>query len=179
MEATFNKVKIVITKSDITKENVDCIVNAANSYLKHGGGVALAISKNGGPTIQKESDEYVKKHGPVKTGEVGVTTAGNLPTKYVIHAVGPVWRGGSKDERNLLYNAVMNSLKKAEELKCKIIALPAISSGIFGFPVKECAKIFKKAVIDFSKSEPFNLKEVKICDISNKTINIFKAEFNE
>ena len=179
METTFNKLKIVIKKSDITKENVDCIVNAANSYLKHGGGVALAISKNGGPTIQKESGEYVKEHGPVKTGEVGVTTAGNLSAKYIIHAVGPVWRGGNKNERNLLYNSVMDSLKKAEELKCKTIAFPAISSGIFGFPVKECAKIFKRALIDFSKNEPLNLEEVKICDINEKTINIFKSEFEE
>ena len=88
--------KIQVAVCDLTQEDVDAIVNAANENLKHGGGVALAIVRAGGYEIQRESDEYVKKHGPVKTGDAAVTSAGKLKAKYVIHAVGPVWRGGNK-----------------------------------------------------------------------------------
>ncbi len=173
----FENIEIMIEKVDITKEKVDCIVNAANSYLQHGGGVALAISRAGGHIVQEQSDEYIKKHGKVKTGNVAVTDGGNLQAKFIIHAVGPVWKGGENNERNLLYNAVTNSLREAEKLKCSSIAIPAISSGIFGFPVSECAKIFKKALIDFGKTSPSYLKIIKLYDISTRTIETFKKEF--
>jgi putative ATPase len=169
---------VEIVKEDITKQAVDCIVNAANSSLQHGGGVALAISRNGGYKIQEESDEYIKKNGKVPTGEVAVTSAGNLKARYIIHAVGPIWHGGTSNEDTLLYNAVINSLKKAEELGCSSVAIPAISSGIYGFPIKRCAKIFNNALKDFLKNEPKNLKIVKICDIRKNVVDIFEKEIN-
>jgi putative ATPase len=169
---------VEITKEDITKQAVDCVVNAANSNLKHGGGVALAIARNGGYTIQKESNEYVEKNGKVPTGEVAVTNAGKLKASYIIHAVAPIWHGGKNNEDKLLYNAVINSLRKAEDLECSSIAIPAISSGIYGFPVKRCAKIFNNALKDFIISEPSNLKIVKICDIRENVINVFKKEID-
>ncbi len=169
--------KIEIIKTDITKENVDCIVNAANSSLQHGGGVALAISINGGPIIQKESDEYVRKNGKVKTGEVATTTGGKLKAKYIIHAVGPIWHGGAKNESELLFNAVINSLKRAEELECSQISIPAISSGIYGYPIDKCAKVFKNAIEEFIKSNPINIKNIRICDIRENVIKVFKREF--
>ncbi len=125
-EIKVDNVEIKLVSGDITIEETDAIVNAANSHLQHGGGVAGVISRKGGPDIQKESNEYIKKYGKVETGKVAVTTGGKLKCKYIIHAVGPIWRGGSQKEEKLLYDAVFNSLKKAEELKLNSIALPAI-----------------------------------------------------
>jgi len=107
---------IRIVRGDITAEQVDAIVNAANSYLKHGGGVAAAIVRKGGESIQRESDEWVKQYGPVPTGKVAVTGAGNLPAKVVIHSVGPVWSEHKPEEADeLLKSAVWNSLKAAHD----------------------------------------------------------------
>ncbi|NUU96317.1 Appr-1-p processing protein [Marinitoga sp. 1135] len=150
-EKKINSIQFQIVVGDLTKEDVDAIVNAANSYLSHGGGVAAAIVRAGGYIIQKESDELVKKNGIIKTGNVGVTSGGNLKAKYVIHAVGPVWHGGNENEEELLYNAIYNSLKKANELNIKSISFPAISSGIFGYPFDKACDVYKKAIEDFSK----------------------------
>ena len=164
-------IKVEIVQDDITRENVDAIVNAANSHLKHGGGVAGAIVRRGGREIQMESDEYVRKNGPVKTGEVAVTSAGKLNAKWIIHAVGPIWGEGNEDEK--LRNAVYNSLKKADELGAESISLPAISSGIFGFPKERCAEIFFKTIKEFASSNPKKLKLVRLCNIDSETANIF------
>src|SRR5688500_1929772 len=123
---------IQLVQGDITMEEVDAIVNAANEHLQHGGGVARTISKKGGPTIQQESDAWVREHGRVSHARPAWTSGGHLPAKYVIHAVGPVWGDGKED--NKLEAAVTGSLRLADELKCSSIALPAISTGIFGFP---------------------------------------------
>jgi len=163
--------KVQVALCDITKEETDVIVNAANSNLKHGGGVAWAIVRAGGPEIQRESDEYVRKYGPVPTGEVAVTSAGKLKAKYVIHAVGPIWRGRG-DEDSLLYNAVYNSLKKAKEMGAKSMAMPAISTGIYGFPKQRAAKIFGRAIKDFLKSEN-GIEVIRICHIDEESGRIF------
>src|SRR5574342_878378 len=111
---------VQIVQGDITIEQVDAIVNAANEHLQHGGGVAWAISKKGGPTIQKESDEWIRQHGPVSHSHPAWTSGGLLPAKYVIHAVGPVWGDGDEDDK--LSDAVTASLRVADELKCESIA---------------------------------------------------------
>ena len=110
----------------------------------HGGGVAGAISRAGGLEIDSESREYVKKHGTIPTGQVGVTGPGRLRCRYVIHAVGPKWDNskGAQYNINLLQNAVMNTLLKADELGCESVSIPAISSGIFGFPKPLCSEVF-------------------------------------
>lgn len=120
----------------------------------HGGGVAGAISSNGGPEVQKESNEYIEKHGRIPTGEVGVTGPGRLRCRYIIHAVGPMWSSRITPQENcqLLANAVINTLKKANELGCSSVSIPAISSGIFGFPKPLCAQVFFMSLQAFTRS---------------------------
>ncbi|AEH51918.1 macro domain-containing protein [Pseudothermotoga thermarum] len=174
----YNNTKVTIVQDDITKQETDAIVNAANSHLKHGGGVAAAIVRAGGEEIQKESDEWVKRHGPVPTSSVAVTGAGKLKAKYVIHTVGPVWGEGNEHEK--LYKAVKNVLSKAQELGLKTISIPAISSGIFGFPKDECAKVFLKAIKDFLSENPkTTLEEIRLCNIDKETSEIFFKTFTE
>ncbi|MBM7558497.1 macro domain-containing protein [Marinitoga litoralis] len=172
-EKRINDLTFKIVIGDITKENVDAIVNAANSYLSHGGGVAAAIVRAGGYTIQKESDEYIKKNGIIKPGQVGITSGGNLKAKYIIHAVGPVWHGGKDNEENILYNAIINSLKKADELNLNSISFPAISSGIFGYPFDKACKVYYLAVEDFSKISK-NIKEIRFCLLDKNKALLFK-----
>lgn len=175
-EYLINNLKVIIVKGDITDLEVDAIVNAANSYLKHGGGVALAIVKKGGRIIQEESDKYVQEHGPVPVGNVAVTSAGNLKAKYVIHAVGPVYGEERGDEK--LASAIKSALYKAEELKLTSIALPAISTGIYGYPFEKCASIMYEALKEFS-THALNLKKVIVCLYQNEAYNIFKTIFDQ
>ncbi len=169
---------IEIVQDDITKQETDVIVNAANSYLKHGGGVAGAIVRAGGEEIQKESDEYVKNHGPVPVSEVAVTKAGKLKAKYVFHAVGPRWGEGNEHEK--LYKTVQNVLKKAEQMNVVSISIPAISSGIFGFPKDQCAEVFFRAIKDFLAERLSTcLKLVRLCNIDEETSRIFLSVFEK
>ena len=146
--ARIGGLNVSIVLKDITAEVVDAITNAANEDLMHGGGVAGAISRKGGSIIQKESYKWVEQNGRVETGTCGYTSGGQLKCKYVIHAVGPIWSNKVPKERNveLLHSAVLNTLIMANELKCKSIAIPAISSGIYGFPKPLCAKTFFEAI---------------------------------
>jgi O-acetyl-ADP-ribose deacetylase (regulator of RNase III) len=142
---SYKGTKISIVQGDITKQKVDAVVNAANTTLLGGGGVDGAIHRAGGKAILEEC----KKIGGCPTGEARITTAGNMPSRYVIHAVGPIYRGGGNNESQLLYNAYFNSLKLAVENDVKTIAFPAISTGVYGYPKKEAADIALKAVTDF------------------------------
>lgn len=167
MEVKVGDKKVIIKQSDITEEQVDAIVNAANPYLKHGGGVAGAIVRKGGKIIQEESD----KIGYVPVGEVAVTTAGKLKAKYVIHAVGPRW--GEGDEEAKLRRAVRNALSKATELKLKSIAMPAISTGIFGYPKEEGTRVILDEVVNFLKQETTTVNEVRLVSIDKATYELF------
>ena len=161
-----------IVHGDIIIEEVDAIVNAANEHLAHGGGVAWAISKKGGAKIQEESDAWVRKHGPVSHAHPAWTSGGNLPAKYVIHAVGPVW--GDGDEDNKLRDAITGSMKVADELKCQSLSMPAISTGIFGFPKDRAAGIIFKTVADyFEKNTISGLTQVRIVLFDQPTIEVF------
>lgn len=169
---------IQIVQGDITTEQVDAIVNAANEHLQHGGGVAWAISKKGGPAIQKESDAWIRQHGPVSHSRPAWTSGGLLPAKYVIHAVGPVWgdphdaeAGGDKDKK--LSDAVTGSLRVADELKCETIALPAISTGIFGFPKDRAAGIVFTSIEKYFESNTSSLKVVKMLLYDQATVDVF------
>ncbi|HUR12163.1 MAG TPA: O-acetyl-ADP-ribose deacetylase [Flavitalea sp.] len=143
--------EISAIKGDITKISVDAIVNAANSSLMGGGGVDGAIHRAGGPDILKDCMNIVSRQGGCKTGEAVITTAGKLSAKFVIHTVGPIWNGGKQYERELLARCYENSLTLALENKCKSIAFPNISTGIYQFPKKEAAKISIDAVFAFLK----------------------------
>lgn len=173
-----------IVQGDITTEEVDAIVNAANEHLAHGGGVAWAISKKGGAAIQKESDEWVRKHGPVPHAHPAWTSGGLLPAKYVIHAVGPVWGdthdvGTSGDEDKKLRDAVTGSLQVADELKCESISMPAISTGIFGFPKDRAAGIIFRVIANyFEANATSSLKQVRIILFDKATIDEFLKIWN-
>jgi O-acetyl-ADP-ribose deacetylase (regulator of RNase III) len=166
----YNKI-FRIVKDDITERDVDVIVNAANSYLKHGGGVAGAIVRKGGRIIQEESD----KIGYVSVGSAAITSAGRLPCKFVIHAVGP--QMGEGDEDSKLKSAVWNSLKLATEKKFKSISMPAISSGIFGFPKDRCARILIEESKKFVKENDTSLQLIEFCIFDDETYGHFQKEF--
>ena len=162
---------IELVKGDITELKVDAIVNAANSRLKMGGGVAGAILRKGGWSIQEECD----KIGYCPVGGAVITGAGKLKAKYVIHAVGP--RMGEGDEDRKLRNATLNSLKLAEKHGIKSMAFPAISTGIFGFPKDRCARIMLRTTVDYLKAGS-NIERVIFCLYDDETYQIFAEELN-
>ena len=166
---------IRVVQNDLTAEAVDAIVNAANEHLAHGGGVAGAISRRGGPVIQQESSAWVRAHGPVATGSAAITGAGSLPCRYVIHAVGPVW--GSGDEQAKLASAVRSALDLAGEQGLRSVSMPGISSGIFGFPKPLCAQIMLRAIDNWLDEHPTSsVREVNACNIDAATVRIFAEE---
>ena len=156
---------------------MDAIVNAANENLQHGGGVAWAISKKGGAAIQSESDDWVLQHGPVSHSHPAWTSGGTLPAKFVIHAVGPVWGDGDEDRK--LSDAVTGSLRVADELKCSSIALPAISTGIFGFPKDRAAGIIFSAIEKYFEGNTSNLKIVKLVLFDQSSVDVFINSWND
>jgi len=161
-----------IIQGDITLDEVDAIVNAANEHLQHGGGVAWAIVRRGGDMIQRESDDWVKKHGLVSHAHPAWTSGGTLSAKYVIHGVGPVWGDGDEDKK--LADAVYGSLKVADELNCKSIAMPAISTGIFGFPKERAAGIIFSSIEKyFASSRESNLQTIRLVLLDNETVKVF------
>ena len=155
--------KIEIVRGDITTVTCDVLVNAANSSLLGGGGVDGAIHRVGGEAILKECKEIVEKQGGCETGKAVITTAGNLPAKFVIHTVGPIWRGGHKDEGKLLADCYKNSLQLAIDHGCKTIAFPNISTGIYGYPKEMAATIATGTVINFLMGANHPLKVFFVC----------------
>jgi O-acetyl-ADP-ribose deacetylase (regulator of RNase III) len=162
-----NETEILLIEGDITDLEVDAIVNAANTQLILGSGVAGAINEKGGPSIQEECNRL----GGTYVGGAVMTGAGNLKAKKVIHAVGP--RMGEGEEESKLRNATMNSLLLAEEHHLQSIALPAISTGVFGFPVEKCAEIMLTVTVEYLK-RPSKLKRVFFCLWGEENYTIFK-----
>ncbi len=164
-----------IAQGDLTQAQVDAIVNAANERLAHGGGIAGAISRAGGPCIQEESIAWVRDHGEVTHEAPAYTSGGNLPARYIIHAVGPVWGSGNEDAK--LASAVRGSLLRAEDLDCKSIAFPAISTGIFGFPKQRAARIIFGALKGyFAEFKDSSITLVQIVLWNEETLRIFMEE---
>jgi O-acetyl-ADP-ribose deacetylase (regulator of RNase III) len=154
---------IKLLLGDITKIRVDAIVNAANSSLLGGGGVDGAIHRAGGRAILDECRKIVERQGVCATGEAVITTAGNMPSRYVIHTVGPVWHGGMNNEDQLLANAYSNSLRLAVDNGVKTIAFPNISTGVYGFPKEKAANIAIEAVRKFLKNDKSLHEVVFVC----------------
>jgi O-acetyl-ADP-ribose deacetylase len=150
-------------KGDITKMKVDVIVNAANSSLMGGGGVDGAIHRTGGPAILEECKRIVAKQGGCKTGEAVITGAGDLPAKYVIHTVGPVWNGGKNNEKEKLANCYLNSLQLAVEHNCRTIAFPNISTGVYRFPKEAAASIAVESIRKFLSQNDSIEKVIMVC----------------
>ena len=163
---------IELVQGDITQEEVDAIVNAANSALEGGGGVDGAIHRAGGPAIM---DELRQRYKGCPTGSAVITTAGKLKARYVIHAVGPRWRGGKKGEAELLASAYRKSLELAKEHLCKTISFPAISTGIYGYPLEEAAKISLQTVTDFLKKHAV-FQKIRFVLFDEKALKIFQKE---
>ncbi|XP_046342281.2 protein mono-ADP-ribosyltransferase PARP14-like isoform X2 [Haliotis rufescens] len=156
---------LYMCQGDITQMKVGAIVNAANQQLSHGGGLARAIVDKGGRIIQDESDAIRRKNGDVNVGKVAVTSSGNLPCQKVIHAVGPIWSGGKNDEEGLLQEAIFNSLEMADSWKLPSIAIPALSTGIYGYPVTEATESIIDAVqIFFTDNPGSKVMDVYVCD---------------
>ena len=154
---------IKLLLGDITKIGVDAIVNAANSSLLGGGGVDGAIHRAGGRAILDECRKIVERQGGCPTGEAVITTAGNMPSRYVIHTVGPVWHGGMNNEDQLLANAYSNSLRLAVDNGVKTIAFPNISTGVYGFPKERAANIAIEAVRKFLEKDKSLHEVVFVC----------------
>jgi O-acetyl-ADP-ribose deacetylase (regulator of RNase III) len=153
--------KIELLRGDITQLKVDAIVNAANSSLLPGGGVCGAIFRGGGKAIDEECLQIRNQQGECNTGEAVITTAGSLPSKFVIHTVGPVWSGGQNNEAELLKKCYQNSIQLAVEHNLKNIAFPNISTGIFGYPKEEAAQIAVATVQ--SLKQPIVKKVIFVC----------------
>lgn len=176
MKEQINQTVIELQQGDITTVAVDAIVNAANSQLLHGGGVAGAIVRKGGEIIQEESRVWVTARGPVPTGSCAITSAGKLPARYVIHAVGPRMGEGEEDEK--LAKATRSALEMAEKHNLTSIAFPAISTGIFGYPMDRCAKVMLCTVMEYVKKST-GLKHVIFCLYDASAFEIFKNTFLE
>ncbi len=163
---------IQIVRGDITLEEVDAIVNAANEHLGHGGGVAWAIARRGGPAIQTESNEWVRAYGQVSHAQPAWTSGGLLPAKYVIHAVGPVWGEGDEDVK--LSAAVSGSLRVADALGVVSIAMPAISTGIFGFPKRRAAALIFRTIREyFQQNMETSVNFIKLVLYDDDTVKAF------
>ncbi|HEY76986.1 MAG TPA: macro domain-containing protein [Thermoflexia bacterium] len=172
MRRQINRTVLELVQGDITELDTDAIVNAANERLAHGGGVAGVISRKGGPAIQRESDEWVRRHGPVPTGSAAITSGGNLKARYVIHAVGPVYDGTPRSAE-LLASAVRSALRMADEHNLKSIALPAISTGIFGYPMEEAAEVMLRTAIEYLEGET-GLERVLFCLYGESAYRVFE-----
>jgi len=172
MEKQIGQTKFTLKIGDITKEEVDAIVNAANSTLLGGGGVDGAIHRAGGPEILEECRKIRARQGGCPTGEAVATTAGRLHAQYVIHTVGPVWHGGGQQEDELLASCYRNSLSLAAQLRCRSVAFPSISTGAYGFPVARASAI---AVTTISEEAPkLNLSEVRLILFSKADYDVYR-----
>ena len=163
------KEKIRLEIGDITKQKVDAVVNAANSTLLGGGGVDGAIHRAAGPKLLEEC----KTLNGCPTGEAKITKGYNLPAKFVIHTVGPVWNGGNRNEDKLLESCYKNSLKLAQETGIKSIAFPAISTGVYSFPSDQAANIAVKTVKEFLEKDDSIEKVIFVC-FDEKTYQCYK-----
>ena len=173
-QVKYKGVVLKVTRGDLTESSADAIVNAANSYLQHGGGVAAAIVRKGGHIIQEESNAI----GYVPVGGAALTSGGKLKARYVIHTVGPIW--GEGDEENKLKKAVHSVLDLAAGKGFSSISLPAISAGIFGFPKDRCAGIIINETAGFiARGAAQSLKEIEFCLMDERIIGFFVAELSK
>ncbi len=166
--------RITALQGDITTLHVDAIVNAANTHLQHGGGVALAISRAGGPIIQDASDDWTAEHGPLTPGTAAVTPAGAMPVRFVIHVAGPRFKDG-QDNAAMLHAAVFAALEAASEQSCRSLALPAISAGTYGYPLEEATRVIVAATEAWCEQNPETLDEVLLVGFNARVTEAFRT----
>ncbi|KAG7380160.1 hypothetical protein PHYPSEUDO_007672 [Phytophthora pseudosyringae] len=178
-----NGPELLVMQGDLTSCNADAIVNAANSRLMHGGGLAGAIARKGGPSIQQESSEWIKNHGPLNVGDAVTTTAGDLPCKHVVHTVGPnVGSTAPTVEHSVqLRRAVWSALMEADRLEAKSVAVPGISTGIFGYPRALGAKEIVRESARFctEKGETTKVERIALMNIDDPTVDCFLEAVRE
>jgi O-acetyl-ADP-ribose deacetylase (regulator of RNase III) len=178
-ERIVNKTRISVVKGDITRQDTDAIVNAANSGLMGGGGVDGAIHRAGGPAILEECKQIVAKQGRLPTGRAVITTGGNLRARFVIHTVGPVWHGGSGGEAELLASAYRESLQVAAENNLSSVSFPSISTGAYGYPVAEAAGVAMTAVASFAREKATSIGEVVFVLFDSATFESYLSALGE
>jgi O-acetyl-ADP-ribose deacetylase (regulator of RNase III) len=178
-ELSINQARLSVIQGDITKQATDAIVNAANSSLMGGGGVDGAIHRAGGSTILKECKQIVSQQGRLPTGKAVITTGGNLKARFVIHTVGPIWHGGNQREPELLASAYRESLQVAAENNLSSISFPSISTGAYGYPIAEAAKIAVNAVVSFLKENASSIKKVIFVLFDPTTFQSYASALNE
>ena len=174
MEKKIDSTVIALVLGDITVEETDAIVNAANSGLRGGGGVDGAIHRAGGPSIMEEC----RKIGSCPTGQAIVTGGGTLKARYVIHTVGPVYRGGSRKEAELLKSAYLESLNRVTEKGLKSVSFPAISAGVYGYPLEEAARIALTIAIDYVKNHQ-GIELIRFVLFSHDIYDVFLSELEK
>lgn len=174
MEVKIGSATLAIVEGDITKEETDAIVNAANAGLRGGGGVDGAIHRAGGPAIMREC----RAIGHCPTGQAVITTGGNLKARYVIHTVGPVWSGGTRNEAGLLKSAYLESLKLAAMKGLKSVSFPAISTGAYGYPLNDAARIALRTASDFLKEHP-EIELVRFVLFGKPMFDVFAEELGK
>ncbi len=173
MDKQFGKTIVRLELGDITKARTDAIVNAANPSLMGGGGVDGAIHHSGGPAILKDCKRIIDKVGKLQQGRAVVTNAGRLHAKYVIHTVGPIWRGGSHNEARVLASAYRESLLMADNMAIKTVSFPSISTGAFGYPVSEAAEIALTTVKSYLEQESY-LERVDFILFTRETFIVYE-----
>ena len=173
MTTKINQTSLALVRGDITRERVDSIVNAANKGLMGGGGVDGAIHRAGGPAIMAECSTIRAKQGGCPTGQAVITTGGNLPAQHVIHTVGPIWRGGTAGEAELLASCYRESLRLAVEHNIKTIAFPSISTGVYGYPVAQAAIVALNVVKQFLEAHD-GLDEVRFVLFDEATYGAYE-----
>jgi len=178
-ELVINQARLSIVQGDITRQTTDVIVNAANPGLMGGGGVDGAIHRAGGPVILEECKQIVASQGRLPTGKAVITTGGNLPAGHVIHTVGPIWQGGNKAEASLLESAYRESLKLAAAHNLTSVSFPSISTGAYGYPLAEAARVALKAVVSFLKGEDTSVREVVFVLFDSRTYEAYSSALEE
>lgn len=173
MEKIINKSKLRLKQGDITEQDTEAIVNAANSGLMGGGGVDGAIHRAGGPAILEKCKRIVSERGRLPPGQAVITTGGRLKARYVIHTVGPIWRGGKAGEAQTLASAYRESLKLAQAHGIKTVSFPSISTGAYGYPLQEAASIALSTVADFLSGDT-SIREVVFVLYDHRTFDAYQ-----
>lgn len=171
--------KVEIVVGNLTVQAVDAIVNAANSSLLGGGGVDGAIHRAGGPQILEECRAIVARQGRCKPGEAVITSAGQMPSRYVIHTVGPVWRGGESGESEILARCWTQSLALAVDNGCRTVAFPAISTGAYGYPMAAAAEVSLRAVAEVLRGREGSVDVVRVVVVTERDAEIWRGELGK
>ncbi len=174
-----NRTRLSLLQGDITRQVTDAIVNAANPSLMGGGGVDGAIHRAGGPAILEECKQIIARQGALPTGQAVITGGGNLNARFVIHTVGPVWHGGNRGEAGLLASAYRESFKLAAANNLGSLAFPSLSTGAYGYPVAEAARVALRTVITYLREEVTSIKEASFVLFDSTTLASYTSALEE